>query len=129
MAAAKNGKWEKAMKLTVVGLIAILLVTATAQAATVNSGEARNHVGETATVCDVVASAHYAPRSKGRPTFLNLGHPYPNPDFTAVIWGEDRAKFGAPENLEGHRVCVTGAIQSYRGGPEIIVRDPGQVKE
>ena len=117
------------MKLTVIGPLAVLVVTIPAQAATLTSGDARHHIGETATVCDTVASTHYAPRSRGQPTFLNLGHPYPNPDFTVVIWGEDRGKFGEPETLEGQRICVTGPIRSYRGGPEIIVRDPGQVKE
>ena len=34
--------------------------------------EARAHVGEHATVCGTVASGHYAMRSGGRPTFLNL---------------------------------------------------------
>jgi hypothetical protein len=48
-------------------------------------------------VCGTVASTHYAPRSRGQPTFLNLGHAYPNEDFTAVIWGENRAQFGTPE--------------------------------
>ncbi|MBV9784905.1 MAG: hypothetical protein JO264_13930 [Acidisphaera sp.] len=117
------------MKQIAIGLIVSFVAATATQAATLNSGEAREHVGETATVCDTVASAHYAPTSRGQPTFLNLGHPYPNPDFTVVIWGEDRAKFGTPEALEGHRVCVTGSIRSYRGGPEVIATDPGQVKE
>ena len=39
--------------------------------------EAKDHVGEQAKVCGVVASAHFAYRSKGSPTFLNLDEPYP----------------------------------------------------
>ena len=38
---------------------------------TIKATEARNHVGETATVCGNVASTHYA-ASRGRPTFINL---------------------------------------------------------
>ena len=41
-----------------------------------------------------VASAHYAERSKGQPTFINLDKPYPNAPFTVLIWGSDRGKFG-----------------------------------
>jgi hypothetical protein len=54
----------KTMKLTVVGPITAFAVATAAQAATLASSQARNHIGETATVCDTVASAHYAPRSR-----------------------------------------------------------------
>jgi hypothetical protein len=76
-----------------------------------------------------VASTHYAPRSRGQPTFLNHGHAYPNEDFTAVIWGENRSQFRTPEDLEGHRICVTGQITLYRGKPEAILDSPLQLKE
>jgi hypothetical protein len=41
--------------------------------------EAKDYVGEVATVRGEVASTHYAPSTKGQPTFLNLDNPYPNP--------------------------------------------------
>ncbi len=92
--------------------------------------EAETHVGKNATVCGLVASARYASRSNGEPTFLNLGKPYPNQDFTAVIFGSDRTKFGAPEvSLLGKQVCVTGDIRIYRGKPEIMLHDPKQLTE
>src|SRR5579884_1444023 len=62
-----------------------------------SAGEAKNHIGENATVCGQVASTHFAASSRGRPTFLNLNEPYPNQIFTIVIWGSDRPKFGDPE--------------------------------
>ena len=90
--------------------------------------EASKHVGETATVCGTVVSAHYAPRSRGQPTFLDLGHAYPNEDFTAVIWGEDRPKFGAPEDLQGQRICVSAVPSTlYRGRPELTLHDTSQL--
>jgi hypothetical protein len=58
------------------------------------AAEAGQHVGETATVCGVVASGRYAERTRGRPTFLNLDKPYPDQVFTILILGENRAKFG-----------------------------------
>jgi DNA/RNA endonuclease YhcR with UshA esterase domain len=92
--------------------------------------EANNHVGESACVCGFVASSHYAPNSKSQRTFLNLDKPYPNQRFTAVIFGDDRSKFGEPERtFQGKHVCVTGEIQLYRQKPEIIVHDPEQLKE
>ena len=95
----------------------------------ISTSEAKDHVGEVATVCGEVASTHYAPSTKGQPTFLNLDKPYPNPVFTILIWGSDRSKFGVPENeYKGKRVCVTGKIAAYRGAPEIVANDPGQIK-
>jgi hypothetical protein len=58
-----------------------------------SANDAKNHIGETATVCGSVVSTHYAPGTKGQPTFLNLDKPYPNPVFTVLIWGENRSKF------------------------------------
>ena len=77
----------------------------------------------------VVASAHFATRTRGNPTFLNLDKPYPSQIFTVLIWGIDRAKFGAPEALyQAKHICATGTIESYRGVPEIIAREPGQIQ-
>ena len=93
------------------------------------AAQAKDHIGEEAVVCGVVASTRYAATSRGRPTFLNLDRPYPNQVFTVVIWGENRAKFGKPEvDYEGKRICVTGTITSYRGVPQIVVDEPEQIK-
>ncbi|MGC1968511.1 MAG: hypothetical protein WA673_18770 [Candidatus Acidiferrales bacterium] len=46
-----------------------------------------------------------------------------------MIWGSDREKFGTPETeYKDLRVCVTGKITSYRGEPEIIAADRGQIE-
>jgi hypothetical protein len=86
------------------------------------------HIGETATVCGVVASTRYAAGTKGQPTFLNFDLPYPRQLFSVVIWGSDRPKFGTPDTtLMGKRTCVTGIIQSFGGKAEIIATDPRQL--
>jgi hypothetical protein len=110
--------------------ILILAFTASAFAQeTVSPEAAAKFIGQQKTVCGTVASAHYATRSKGQPTFLNLNKPYPQPIFTVLIWGSDRSKFEKPpETLSGKEICVSGVIQSYRGSPEIIVKDPSQIK-
>jgi len=90
--------------------------------------EAKNHVGEKATVCGTVASARYAESTKGQPTFLNLDKPYPHHIFTILIWGSDRRKFGKPEvEYMGKRVCVTGKISEFRGIPEVVADEPGKL--
>jgi hypothetical protein len=85
-------------------------------------------MGETTTVCGAVASAEYEVNEQNQPTLLDLGKPHPNAIFTAVIYGENRAKFGTPEtSLPGKQICVTGQISDYQGKPEIVLTEPSQL--
>ncbi|MER3421341.1 MAG: hypothetical protein C4290_12835 [Chloroflexota bacterium] len=85
--------------------------------------QAQAHVGERTCVEGVVTGAVFAQRSTGQPTFLDLG-----PQFTAVIWSEDRPKFNPPpERLRGRRVRVVGRIELYRGKAQIVVHEPEQL--
>ena len=102
---------------------------AQAQTAHLTAAEAKNHVGEPAIVCGRVASAHFAEKTKGLPTFMNLDMPYPRQIFTIVIWGADRLKFGNPERTyRDKNVCVSGKITSHRDIPEIVVTTPEQIR-
>ncbi len=94
---------------------------------TLTAAEAKDHVGDRATVCGVAASIHYAAQSRGTPTFINLDKPYPDQVFTILIWGEDLAKFDKPASWEGRRVCATGTITLYRGSPEIVAKSRNQI--
>lgn len=106
----------------------LLLGAPPAAGATLDATQAGSHIGETATVCGSVASAHFSRRSAAQPTLLDLDRPYPNQIFTLVIFGRDRAKFGTPETALLHRrVCASGAIKLYRGRPEMILEDPAQL--
>ncbi|HWI27240.1 MAG TPA: hypothetical protein VN668_09745 [Stellaceae bacterium] len=109
--------------------LAAVLWPGLSKAAELTPDDAATHVGETATVCGTVASAHYAERTRGQPTFLNLDKPYPHEVFTAVIWGNDRAGFGTPETtLLGKHVCASGKIELYRGRAEVILHSANQLK-
>ena len=91
--------------------------------------EAKDHIGEQAIVCGKVASIRFAATFRGKPTFLNLDKPYPNPVFTVLIWEENREKFGTPEErYRDKQVCVAGKITEYRGGPEIVASDPQNIE-
>jgi hypothetical protein len=105
-------------------LVAFALTPAVAQ--TISAADAKNHVGENATVCGKVASERTATSSRGEPTFVNLDAAYPNQIFTILVWGDDRQKVGVLPR-EGSRVCAKGEIQVYRGLPEIVVRSSGQL--
>ncbi len=100
------------------------------RAADLRAEDAARHVGETATVCGVVASAKFDSELQSQPTFLDFAKPYPDQVFTAVIFGADRTKFGTPEtSLRGKRVCVTGKIQQQHEMPEIVLSDPKQLTQ
>ncbi len=95
---------------------------------TISSESAYAHVGDYATVCGTVASAKYATASRGQPTFLDFGRPYPYENFVAVIWGTARPVFGEPEvTYLGRSVCVSGMITKYRGKPDMILSNPNQI--
>jgi hypothetical protein len=75
-----------------------------------------------------VAGTRYAKEIKGAPTFLNFDRPFPRQLFTAVIWEEDRPKFGKPEeDYKEKRICVTGRIQSYQRRPQMKLKQPSQI--
>jgi hypothetical protein len=99
-------------------------------AAPLSPEDAARHIGETATVCGVVVSAEYEADVQSQPTLLDLGKAHPNAIFTAVIYGDNRQKFGTPEiSLRGKRICVTGSISEYQGKPEIVLTGPNQLAE
>jgi DNA/RNA endonuclease YhcR with UshA esterase domain len=119
---------ERNMK-TITFLVVLACSSLAYGQSSITAAEAKNHVGENATVCGQVESAHYAARTRGNPTFINLDKPYPDPIFTIVIWGSERPKFGTPEETySGKHICVTGRITLYRGAPETTVSEPSQIK-
>ncbi len=114
---------------SLIGLLALAFCIPVNAQKKLTPSEAKEHFGETATVCGEVVSTRYADSTKGQPTFLNLDKPYPNQVFTIVIWGNNRNKFGTPENdYKGKRICVTGKITAYAGLPEIVADEPKQIK-
>ena len=96
---------------------------------TVPDRDAYRYIGKEATVCGHVAGSTWMEGLRGRPTFLNLGGVYPHQTFTVVIWDDARAKFETAPNLlfDGGDICVTGKIETYKGKPQIVVRDPKQI--
>lgn len=104
-------------------LALLCLVSVSLYAEEINTVDAASHVGQSATVCGQVSGVHTAERLKGTPTFLDLDGRYPHQQFTVLIWGDDRAKFGDLNRLAQGQVCVSGRIGSYHGGAEIILHD------
>ena len=104
--------------------------TTSVRADALSPADSASHIGQVATVCGLVTSTNYAPRSTGAPTFLDFGGAYPSAVFTALILGSDRAKFGEPEKtLRGKQVCVTGQIRLFGGTAQVILTQPDQLRE
>jgi DNA/RNA endonuclease YhcR with UshA esterase domain len=119
----------RATRLLLTAFISIILFTSVQAQKKLSASEAKEHIGETATVCGAVVSTRYAASSKGEPTFLNFDKPYPNQIFTVVIWGSNRGRFKTPEeDYKDKKICVTGKITAYDGLPEIIADDPKQIR-
>ena len=96
-------------------------------AADIPAAQAKDHIGETGTVCGKVAGARYLDQSGI--TFLNFEKPYPDSPFTAIIRDEHRPKFGKPEETFLNKdLCVAGKIEEYNKKPQVVLTDPAQVK-
>ncbi len=101
-------------------LAVVFLACSLCAADTIPSAQAKDHVGQSGTVCGKVVTTRYLDSSNRKPTFLNFDQQYPNHTFTAVIFGDHRAKFGKPEEEYLQKnVCVTGDIKDYNGKPQI----------
>jgi hypothetical protein len=87
--------------------------------------QAKDHIGEVASVQGLVFGVH---TSRGGATYINFGAPYPRNTFTAVIFASDAGTVTPLAALQGARVQVTGRIALYQGKPEIVLKNPAQLK-
>ncbi|MBZ5606166.1 MAG: hypothetical protein LAO79_28070, partial [Acidobacteriia bacterium] len=91
--------------------------------------QAQQHIGETTTVCGLVASTRYIDSPGRERVYLNFDRPYPNQTFAVEMPASARAKFKEPPEtlFRDKTVCVTGLITDYRGKPEMTVENPSQI--
>lgn len=96
----------------------------------ITARDADEHIGNRARVCGKVVGVSHATGIGGEPTFINLDREHPDQPFTALIWGNDRARWSSPpeQQYAGREICVTGTIEDHEGTPQIIVSSPKQVQ-
>ncbi len=94
-------------------------------AQTLQPAEAQAHAGQTVTVEGAVSNVH---KISNGITFIDMGGKFPDNTFTAVILAADAAKFPDMDSLNGKTVDVTGQVRLYKGKPEILLKDPAQIK-
>jgi hypothetical protein len=92
--------------------------------------DAKNHIGDSVTVCGKVYSARFVSNATNEPTFLNLGAKYPDQLLTIVIWSDVRKQFkGNPEDIFLNKeICVTGKVELFRDKPQIVIKKLGGIK-
>ncbi|HEY9533796.1 MAG TPA: hypothetical protein VIQ77_04640 [Mucilaginibacter sp.] len=110
------------------GLIIASAAVRTFAQTSIMTKEAGKYIKEKVTICDKVYGGKFL--SNSGITLIDIGGAHPNELLTLLIKGDDRKKFkDAPEeSLKGKKVCITGQIVDYKGKPEIIITDPGQIK-
>ncbi len=87
--------------------------------------DAAPHAGETGCVSGRVVRVS---ASRGGNTFLDFCEDYRDCPFTSVIFSSDKNKFGDLASLAGRQIEIRGPITVYQGRPEIIIRDPEQIR-
>lgn len=87
--------------------------------------QAGDHTGQTGCVTGRIVRV-YASRAGN--TYLDFCPDYRNCPFSSVIFASDREKFGDLGTLGGKSVELRGPISVYQGRPQIIVRDPRQIR-
>jgi micrococcal nuclease len=87
--------------------------------------DAADYVGQVRTVEGEIIATY----NSGKACFLNFHPDYQN-HFTAVIFSSNYDKFPPePEEYYLHRtVWIRGLIKDYKGKPEIIIENPGQIQ-
>lgn len=111
--------------------IFFLLVTPSlfAQDTVISVNEVRDYIGQEVTVQGKVEQVVHLTSVRGKPTYFNMGGKYPDNKFTLLLWESNKHKFtkGA-QFYEGKTIKVIGLIETYRGKPQIILREPKQIE-
>jgi hypothetical protein len=94
--------------------------------ACVDIKQAAAHANEQGCVSGRVLRAY---TSRSGNTFLDFCEDYRACPFTSIVFASDRSKFGNLQSLQGRQVELRGKIQIYHDQPEIVLRDPSQIRE
>jgi len=99
---------------------------AVAAVPTITPAEAARHVGREVIVQGTVSQIA---TTVNLTTHINFGGLYPNHVFTATIFKARQSLFtGVRERFEGKVAQVQGTVRLYRGKPEIMIDEPGQLR-
>jgi len=86
--------------------------------------EAKNHIDSQAVVVGKVVEVY----TTDKLVRLNLGKPFPQQIFTAVIFADKTNQFSELDKLKGKTIEVSGKIILYRDKPQIILNSTNQLR-
>jgi hypothetical protein len=97
----------------------------------ISPAQAKDHLGETATVCGKIVAVSpnkYGAGSLGWPISLEIDKPDPDPVFIIGVMSPKRLKPDeASAEYQGKQVCATGKITELRGVPAIVTTKASEI--
>lgn len=102
--------------------------------------QAKNHVGEVATVVGPLLATKPRTDVSGSPLWLDVGGIFPSQNrFSIVVWGKNWPRFDTKRlhaeywrtiaaGGSGVSICLKGRIDEYKGVPQIELQDLSQLK-
>lgn len=95
----------------------------------ISTDEFKDYIGQEITVKGTIDQVVSLKDVRGKPTYFNMGGKYPDNKFTLLLWESNKHKFtkGA-QFYEGKTIKVIGLIETYRGKPQIVIREPEQIE-
>lgn len=111
------------MKKSLLLLTILVSFASSVLAGTITPQEAKNHVGEVATVTGSVDGF----KSLKSQSLLDMGGRYPGNAFTVFSPARNGISPAVLQQFEGKFISVTGRIILYRGKPEIVLSSVRQI--
>ncbi len=108
-------------------IISALFISGMVYSQTVSVDSLKYYEGKVITVCSEVTGT-FVTKSESKTTFINFGD-FPRQKLTVIIYGDNLRffKYSPAEFLKGKKICITGDVRMYNGGPEILVETEEQI--
>jgi hypothetical protein len=124
---------KRTIELTVwFGLLLPLVFGQTTKSQVLSAAEAKQHVGESATVCGKVVAARiskYSVGRRGKPITFDLDETAPKRVFMFISWSPDpKTVEQTRDSYTGKNVCVSGTITRTGATPHMVVSDSSQIQ-
>jgi hypothetical protein len=109
----------------VLAVVVLWLPLLTRAADTISSAEAKQHIGQSATVCGKVTNISFGEMT----AFMNLDEVPQESRFRVLIPEAGGLSFGEVAKVYPNQyVCVIGKIELNSGVPQVILIDVAQIK-